>query len=110
MARAVFRKIFFFGLLAVTAMVFAVGPASAQVPRCAPRGDLVSTLSEKYKETQNAYGWIGPQAILEVFASEKGGWTVVVTGADGVSCVLAVGIGWENMQPPVSGTSAHTGM
>lgn len=108
MARAIFRKVV--GLLAAAIMVFAAGSAAAQAPRCAPRGDLVSTLSAQYKERQNAYGWMNPQAILEVFTSEKGGWTIIVTGSDGISCVLAVGIGWETLPAPVDETSAHHGM
>jgi hypothetical protein len=109
MARPIFHKVFRLGLLTGAIMVLAAGSAAAQAPRCVSRDDLVSALGKQYNEKQNAYGWISPEAILEVFASEKGTWTVVLTGADGVSCVLAVGVGWENLQPPAgeSGLRNH---
>jgi hypothetical protein len=66
---------------------------------------MVSTLSERFSEKQHAYGLLGPQLIIEVFTSDKGGWTIVVTGADGISCVLAVGIGWETLPAVVDETA-----
>ena len=105
MARIVLRKVFSL-LLAGAALSMAAGSAAAQVSRCAPRDDMVSTLSERFSEKQHAYGLLGPQLIIEVFVSDKGGWTIVVTGADGISCVLAVGIGWETL-PALLGETAH---
>ena len=109
MARLTLRKVLNL-LVAGAVLLIAAGTASAQVPRCAPRNDMASVLSERFKEKQNAYGWLNPQAILEVFVSEKGGWTIMVTGADGISCVLAVGTGWETLPAPVGeSASVHAG-
>jgi hypothetical protein len=96
MARIVLRKVCSL-LLAGAALLIAADSAAAQVSRCAPRDDMISTLSERFREKQHAYGLLGPQLIIEVFVSDKGGWTIVVTGADGISCVVAVGIGWETL-------------
>ena len=101
MARAVLRKVFSL-LMVGAALLFAAGSSAAQLPSCAPRDDMVSSLSETFREKQHAYGLLGPQLIIEVFVSDKGGWTIVVTGADGISCVLAAGIGWEAL-PAVAG-------
>ncbi len=35
--------------------------------------------------------------MLEVFVSDSGTWTVVVTDPEGVSCVLAAGQSWEEI-------------
>jgi hypothetical protein len=35
--------------------------------------------------------------VLEVFVSDTGTWTVVVTDPKGVSCVLAAGQSWEEI-------------
>jgi hypothetical protein len=104
MARIVLRKVFSL-LLAGAALLITADQAAAQVSRCAPRDDMVSTLSERFSEKQHGYGLLGPQLIIEVFTSDKGGWTIVVTGADGISCVLAVGIGWETLPAVVDETA-----
>jgi hypothetical protein len=97
MALVVLRKVLSL-LMAGAVLSMTAGSAAAQVPRCALRDDMVSTLSEAFSEKQHAYGQLSPQLIIEVFVSDKGGWTIVVTGADGISCVLAVGTGWETLQ------------
>jgi hypothetical protein len=103
MARIVLSKAF--SLLLSGILSIMAGSAAAQVSRCAPRDDMVSTLGEHFSEKQHAYGVLGPQLIIEVFTSDKGGWTIVVTGADGISCVLAVGIGWESLPAVVDETA-----
>jgi hypothetical protein len=105
MVRKVLRKAFRL-LLASAALSLLAGSAVAQVSRCAPHDNMVSTLGETFAETQHAYGLLGPRAILEVFVSEKGGWTIIVTGSDGISCILAVGLGWETL-PALAGEGAR---
>jgi hypothetical protein len=106
MVRRVLGKIF--GLLtAGVVLAAAARPGVAQVPPCAPHDSMVSTLGETFHEQQRAYGLIGPRAILEVFVSDKGGWTIIVTGSDGFSCIIAVGIDWE-MVPPAPEETAST--
>lgn len=94
MARAILRKAF---LLLAAGVVTLVGSmvAAAQIPRCAPRDEMVSILKGTFTETQRAFGFLSPALLVEVFASEGGGFTIVVTGTDGVSCVLVSGVGWE---------------
>lgn len=96
MLRAVFHKAV--GLPAATAVslfLFSVSEAAAQIPRCAPREEMISTLSGTFTESQKAFGFLSPTLLLEVFASDAGGFTILITGTDGVSCVLVVGTGWE---------------
>jgi hypothetical protein len=106
MARAVLGKVLYL-LLAGAMPLFAAAPAAGQVCRCAPRDDMVSTLGERFKEKEHAYGQLNRQAIIEIFVSDKGGWTIVITGIDGISCVLAAGIGWETLPASVGD---HVGM
>jgi hypothetical protein len=77
-------------------MLAAVAPANAQLPPCAPHDEMVSRLGETYQEKRHAYGVVGGQAILEVFVSDKGSWTIIVTRTSGDSCVLAAGTEWED--------------
>jgi hypothetical protein len=88
-------------LVAATAVaVLAIQPvpvtASEDVP-CAERSNVVSTLGFQYKESPRAIGLVSQEAVLELFVSETGSWTVVVTDPEGVSCVLAAGQSWEEI-------------
>lgn len=94
MVRAILRKVAFLLAAGIVSLV-ATGAATAQIPRCGPREDMVSILKETFTESQQAVGLLNPILLVELFVSEKGGFTIIVTGADGVSCVLVAGIGWE---------------
>jgi hypothetical protein len=77
------------GLLAVTAT------PSPAADFCANRAEMVQSLSDKFKENPTAIGQIDGSAVIEVFVSEKGSWTILATGTDGKSCVLSAGEGFE---------------
>ena len=62
---------------------------------CADRAEMVKSLSDKFKENPAAVGQINASAVVEVFVSENGSWTILATGTDGKSCVLSAGEGFE---------------
>ena len=70
---------------------------TAQDSPCAERTNVVDTLDSQYKESPRAIGLVSQEAVLEIFVSETGTWTVVVTDPAGVSCVLAAGQSWEEI-------------
>jgi hypothetical protein len=70
---------------------------TAQDSPCAERTNVVDTLGTQYKESPRAIGLVSHEAVLEIFVSETGTWTVVVTDPAGVSCVLAAGQSWEEI-------------
>jgi hypothetical protein len=78
--------------------VFALGslPAQAITP-CGKRTDFLKTLREKFQEEAKAYGIVGKSSVLEVFTSKAGTWTMMVTGAEGRSCIIAAGNSWEEL-------------
>jgi hypothetical protein len=80
--------------LAVALMAASIASAHAQ-QNCGPRGDLVAHLGDKYQERQVGYGVAGAFAIMEIYVSATGTWTVIVTDVAGVSCIVAAGEGWE---------------
>jgi hypothetical protein len=79
---------------AVAAMAATVSVAHAQPP-CGDHKELVAHLAEKYQERQYAYGTVGNVAIMEIYVSETGTWTVIMTDPAGKSCIMAAGDGWE---------------
>ncbi|HUE47295.1 MAG TPA: hypothetical protein VMO81_13675 [Aestuariivirgaceae bacterium] len=74
-----------------------VATVQAQDTPCAERTNVVDTLDTQYKESPRAIGLVSQEAVLEIFVSDTGTWTVVVTDPQGVSCVLAAGQSWEEI-------------
>ena len=87
------------GAAAVVAML-GFHPLAAEAQQngpCAERTNVIDTLGTQYKESPRAIGLVSQEAVLEIFVSETGTWTVVVTDPAGVSCVLAAGQSWEEI-------------
>ena len=38
---------------------------------------------------------MGDQTLMELYASDSGTWTLVITGVNGQSCIVAAGEGFE---------------
>ncbi len=74
-----------------------VTEAPAQARACLPRENMTDRLKKTFQETPRAFGLVGSRAIVELYVSGLGGWTIIVTGTDGIACVLAAGEGWENI-------------
>ena len=93
-------------MILLLVILFTVSVAWAQPPAseqnqlvCGPRDSAVAELVGEFDErvigrglTQNG------QAMIELFRSEAGSWTVIVTDANGVSCVVANGQVWLQTQ------------
>ena len=88
-------------LLSTTVLILglaAIAPtaASAQVA-CGARDAVVAKLSEKYGEVRRGGGLSSPTEIFEIWASEAtGSWTILKTTPNGLSCIMAVGDGWQD--------------
>ena len=83
------------GLLAAS---FICLPALAAANACAPREIVVDRLASTYGETRQSIG-LGPNnQMIEVFASDATGtWTITVTRATGVTCLIASGEAFETL-------------
>jgi hypothetical protein len=87
-----------FGIvLAVTALLPRAGLAQ-QAPNCAPRDTVVERLASSYGETRRSIGLGANNSVVEVFASlESGTWTITVTTAQGLTCLVASGQAFETL-------------
>lgn len=88
------------GLLAVAtaaiiALTWPLDSAKAQWAACAERAAVVERLKVGYQESEAGYGVTGSGLVAELFVSETGSWTIVITRPDGVSCLVAAGQSWE---------------
>jgi hypothetical protein len=90
------RIVSMFAIVA-SSLVMLTAPAATTTSAnlCAERNEMVKSLAEQFKENPAAVGVINPSAVIEVFVSQDGSWTILATGTDGKSCVLSAGIGWE---------------
>ncbi len=90
------RIVSMFGTAAAS-LVLLTAPAATTTTAnfCAERTEMVKSLAEQFKENPTAVGVINPSAVIEIFVSQDGSWTILATGTDGKSCVLSAGIGWE---------------
>jgi hypothetical protein len=90
MKRVAFALAVFFPFVSLVAT-----PALAE-SSCGPRADIVAKLAQEFKENQQAVGFVNENAVLEVFVSGTGSWTIIATGTDGKSCLLSAGQNWES--------------
>ena len=101
-------KLKMIGVAAVTTLLCA--PAYAQAPaNCAPRDVVVDRLASKYGESRQSMGLGANNAVIEVFASdETGTWTITVTSAHGMTCLVASGQAFEDRADalPAAGNDA----
>lgn len=86
-----------FGDLSVFDTITEIGEAqSPDVPFCDHRADLLAVLDHDFAESPRVQRPLDTARSVELWASDvMGTWTAVYTRADGVSCVVSSGIGWE---------------
>lgn len=70
-------------------------PAVASEVVCVDRAKFVQRLAQVYEEHQISNGINYNGIVVEIFASEKGHFTILATQPDGVSCVIASGDNWQ---------------
>lgn len=63
---------------------------------CGDREEIVRSLTEQFKESPQAVGVVDENAVLEIFVSAAGTWTIIATGTDGSSCLVSSGEGWDS--------------
>ncbi|WP_170760937.1 hypothetical protein [Ruegeria lacuscaerulensis] len=96
-----FKRIF--GIALAFGMAATAPPAFAK--SCAQREHVIAKLQDSYSE-ELTFGGLqktrGAQAIMEVWTSkETGSYTVLVTQANGISCIVAVGTDFFEAIPKI---------
>ena len=92
-----------------TALAFGVAALAppAYAMTCAPRDGVVERLETQYKETLTARGLQNAEALIEVFSSaETGSYTVLISRADGISCIVSTGTHWLATKPVPAGVKS----
>ena len=79
--------------------------ASAQTA-CGERAKFLSNLAKTHKEAPTSIGVTSAGQVVEVLTSAGGSWTIIVTAANGRTCVVAAGEAWESITRAALGPSA----
>ena len=76
--------------------------AAAQGQNCGARTTVVDRLEAKYGESRQSIGMAPKGRVVEVYAShETGTWTITITMPNGVTCLIASGKSFENLDEPI---------
>jgi hypothetical protein len=89
---------------ALGVLVALASPAQA-AGMCGKRTDFVKALNDKYEEQGRAMAIAGQKNLLEIFTSKSGTWTMLMTTAQGQTCIIAAGNSWEDLPPTKNLTS-----
>lgn len=81
----------------VVALLMLTMPAHAQLA-CGSRDAVAAVLEARFGETVTAAGVDSNGNLLEIFSSERGTWTVVLTIPGGPACLLSSGDGWSRVE------------
>ena len=88
----------------ILALLLAPTQAFAQ-SACLPHGKMVDLLDGRYSEQPVAAGLENSGRLIELFATpDRGTWTLVMTTPNGVTCVIAAGLEWQDVEPKGKGT------
>jgi hypothetical protein len=86
-------------LMTLAASIALATSASAQSPTpaggvmCGERAVVVGLLKQQYGEEQEDASLQSDQALVELFASERGTWSILLSSPNGTSCIVAAGNG-----------------
>lgn len=94
-----------FLLLAATLAGSWTFPATAQQLPCGKRDEMVKSLYSQFRESPRAMGLANQTAIIEIFTSKSGSWTILLTKPNGASCIVSAGEAWEDIPPTETYTS-----
>lgn len=83
-------------ILATASITLAAQVSQAQ-SFCNEREGIVKYLGKSHSEAPIAMGLVSNGSMLEVLASDKGSWTIIVTRPTGLACVVSAGEAWEAM-------------
>ncbi len=87
-----------FGLIAASALLISASSANAE-QICAPRDRAVNQLEKQFGEKVFGRGLAANgKRMIEMFVIENGSWTMLITGPNRRSCVMAGGQNWQGLK------------
>ena len=88
--------------LIITLVAGSIPIQAAAMPFCADRHNLAENLAQRFDEAHKASGLRSATELVEIWVSDASGtWTILLTTADGNTCILASGPHWLAFPEPV---------
>ena len=85
----------FFALsLGLAGLILAPAALQAQ-PQCAPHYVVAAGLADQFSEVRRVIGLAQDNTVMELYAADTGTWTLTVTHANGLTCLVAAGNNFE---------------
>ena len=92
-------------VMALVTATFSVSQSSAAPAKCGDREKIIKVLKKDYNEAPLAMGLSQKSTeAFEIFTSEEGTWTVMMTMINGKTCIMAAGHSWKNLPKEAIGT------
>lgn len=87
-------------IVAATLIATSAMPLQAQQNNCAARNTVIERLELDFGESLAGGGLQTDTQVIEIWAADDTGtWTVLLTNADGLSCIMASGTNWHQNSP-----------
>ena len=87
-----------FSLIAASVLLISASSANAK-QSCAPHDRAVKQLEKQFGEKVFGRGLAANgKRMIELFVSENGSWTMLISGPNGRSCVMAIGENWQGIK------------
>lgn len=96
------RSLSLVAALAAISLAGIAGIAKA-APQCSSHDRIVDALVNKFKETRRVMGVVNSKAVMEIFMSPQGTWTMIITDTSGMSCITAAGEEWQDIPVAIAG-------
>jgi hypothetical protein len=90
-------------VFAAISLASIAGNADA-APPCGDHDKIVDVLGHKFKETRHVMGVVNSKAVMEIFMSPQGTWSMVIT--DTRPCITAAGEEWQDAPVAVAGLNS----
>lgn len=86
-------------IMVIVAILGTAGNAAQAQTSCDAHSTMVEKLEGNYQEVQAGLGLATNGALVQLYVSESGSWTMLLTNARGVACLIAAGHNWEIVKP-----------
>ena len=71
-----------------------IAASTAFAGACASRDEFARHLSANYSEESQSIGVATDGSLFEIFASDTGTWSLLITNGKKISCIIAAGDTW----------------
>lgn len=79
------------------ALTIAFWPRAAQAAVCGSRDAIQKILSDRYQESSRGLGLVSDNGVVELYISDAGTWSILMTTIRGSTCIIAAGHTWQDL-------------